>query len=177
MTTILVPTDGSNAAEKALGVAMDLAEAHKADIRLLHVLLTDKEPGELLRVADIAAGDALADRLAALAEGPDASRSVEDLMSNPNLPTHPVPADVLRQIGTRILERARRQVAARGLPAGVLDIADGPAAPAIAAAAETEGAEMIVMGMRGLRIIDAFTYGSVSQQVCGTVKCTCIAVH
>jgi len=57
MKTILVPTDGSVAAEKALDLALDLAEKHGAGIKLLHVLLQDKEPNELLRLPDLSAAE------------------------------------------------------------------------------------------------------------------------
>ena len=54
MKRILVAIDGSRAADKALEVGLDLAEQHQAEIRLLHVLLRDKEPTELLRLPDLA---------------------------------------------------------------------------------------------------------------------------
>ena len=54
MKTILVPIDGSDVSEKALEVALDLAEHHNAQVKLLHVLLRDKEPEELLRLPDLA---------------------------------------------------------------------------------------------------------------------------
>jgi nucleotide-binding universal stress UspA family protein len=177
MKTILVPTDGSAAAEKALQVAFDLAEARDGVVKIVHVLLSDKEPGELLRLPDIEADDALTARLTELAKGPERERSVEEIMRKPDMPARPVPEEVLREIGNRVLERARSQAEERGISASVLPAADGKAAPAISALAEEVNADMVVMGMRGLRSIDAFTYGSVSQQVCGTVSCTCIAVH
>jgi nucleotide-binding universal stress UspA family protein len=59
----------------------------------------------------------------------------------------------------------------------MLDLADGAAAPAIKSAAEATNADTIVMGTRGLRQIEAVTFGSVSQEVCRTVQCTCVAVH
>ena len=43
MKTILMPTDGSEPAVKALDVALDLACQHEANVRLMHVLLRDKE--------------------------------------------------------------------------------------------------------------------------------------
>lgn len=177
MKTILVPTDGSIAAEKALTVALDLAEKHSANIKLLHVLLREMEPDELLRLPELAANEDVARQLQDLAEGPKTPRSVEDIMAAPNTPARPAPDTLLHTIGAHILGRAGTQVRARGVPVEVLDIADGAAAPAIVAAAETQGVDTIVMGMRGLRQIEAATFGSASQEVCRTVKCTCIAVH
>ena len=49
--TILVPTDGSGHANKAIELASDIAEKYKARIVLLHVLPTGPLPEPLLRMA------------------------------------------------------------------------------------------------------------------------------
>lgn len=178
MKTILVPTDGSSAAEKALELALDLAEKHGAHLKLMHVLLRDKEPIDLLRLPQL--GDAEGDVVSALqtlAEAPEIPRSAEEQMRDPGAPDRPVPDALLQTIGTHVLNRASSRAGARGVPFELLDIADGAAALAIAAIADTEQVDTIVMGTRGLRQIEAMTFGSVSQQVCQTVGCTCVAVH
>jgi nucleotide-binding universal stress UspA family protein len=177
MKTILVPTDGSEAAEKALNVALDLAEKHIADIKLLHVLLRDKEPHELLRLPEFVPDEVMVSELQALANGPKTMRTAEELMAAPNLPDRPAPVALLRSIGRNVLGRAHTLAGERGIHAEVLDIVDGAAAPAISAAAISEDVDMVVMGMRGLRAIEAVTIGSVSQDVCRSVACTFIAVH
>ncbi len=178
MKTILVPTDGSVAAEKAIDLALDLAEKHGTSITLMHVLLRDKEPNELLRLPELAAANEdVVHALRALAETPKIQRSAQDLMSAPNAPDRPAPEELLRTLGAYVLDRASSRVRSRGVAVDVLDIADGAAAPAIAAAAKTQAADTIVMGMRGLRQIEAVAFGSVSQEVCRSVDCTCVAVH
>lgn len=178
MKTILVPTDGSAAAGKALDLALDLAEKHGAGIKLLHVLLRDKEPNELLRLPDLSAAEGdVAGALKTLEQSPETPRTAEELMSERNAPRRPSPESVLRIIGAHVLKRASAHAAGRDVKADVLDLADGEAAPAIKAAVEAENADTIVMGTRGLRQIEAVTFGSVSQEVCRTVACTCIAVH
>ena len=178
MQTILVPTDGSTNAEAALDVAMDLAEKHEGQIRLLHVLLRDKEPFELLRLPALAAaGDDVAVALQALAKAPMTPRSADDILAHPNQPERPVPEPLLRRIATHVLDQAARRAESRGLAAEVLAIADGGAAAAIVATARREGIETIVMGTRGLRQIESVAFGSVSQEICLTAPCTCIAVH
>jgi len=178
MKTILVPTDGSMAAEKALDLALDLAQKHDADVKLLHVLLRDKEPDELLRLPELseAEGDVVSE-LHACEHCPEAQRTVEELMGERNVPKRPAPESLLRQIGAHVLKRATAHAAERGVSAEMLELADGAAAPSIKAAAEATNADTIVMGTRGLRQIEAVTFGSVSQEVCRLVGCTCIAVH
>ncbi|HKF59989.1 MAG TPA: hypothetical protein VKB42_01425 [Dongiaceae bacterium] len=92
-----------------LEVALDLAEQHQAEIRLLHVLLRDKEPTELLRLPDLDhAKSNLAGELQQLAQAPAAARSASEIMSNPGFPDRPVPVGVLRKIGTYLLRRCRK---------------------------------------------------------------------
>jgi len=178
MKTILVPIDGSDVSEKALELALDLAERHHAQVKLLHVLLRDKEPEELLRLPDLpGTGADIAAELARLVEAPSARRSAEELMADPNLPNHPISEPLLRKIGAHVLRRGSARAAKRGVAAEVLDLADGTAAPAIVATAEAIGADTIVIGSRGLRHIEAFTFGSVSDEVRRTARCTCIAIH
>jgi nucleotide-binding universal stress UspA family protein len=178
MKTILVAIDGSDVSEKALEVALDLAERHKAQVKLLHVLLRDKEPEELLRLPDLpGTGADIAAELARLVEAPSTRRSAEELMADPNLPNHPISEPLLRKVGAHVLRRASARAARRGVAAEVLDLADGAAAPAIVATAEAIGADTIVIGSRGLRQIEAFTFGSVSEEVRRTARCTCIAIH
>jgi len=178
MRTILVPTDGSRPAEKALELALDLARQHGAAIKLMHVLLRDKEPNELMRLPELAAAGAdVVGELEQMLQGPEVPRSAEELMANRDAPSRPASETVLRAIGAHVLRRARKRARERGVAVEVLDLIDGAPAPAIASAAEAAGADAIVMGTRGLRQIEALAFGSVSQQVCRTVSCTCVAVH
>ncbi len=178
MKTILVPTDGSATADAALDVAIDLAEKHGSSIKLLHVLLRDKDAFDLLRLPDLPeAGPEIADTLGKLAEAPRVERLASDILAHPEAPDRPLPEELLRKIGAHVLKRAGGRAAARGVTAEALDVADGAAAPAIVAAAKRDGIDTIVIGMRGLRQIEAVTLGSVSQEVCQKAPCTCIAVH
>ena len=175
--TILMPTDGSAAAEKALKVALDLASARNAQIKLLHVLLRDKEPEELLRLPMLPDSGELATALREVASGPCVPHTVEELMAAGNVPDHPVPEALLRDIGGIILEHATAIATEHEVEVDALPLADGAAAAAIGKMATDQAADMIVMGMRGLRPSVAFAFGSVSQEVCGSVSCTCITVH
>lgn len=178
MKTLLVPTDGSPAAEKALDLAIDLAEKHGANIKVLHILLRDKEPDELLRLPELeAAGQGLAEKLAALADAPETPHSAEELMAERTVPDRPVSEALLRAIGEHVLSRASTRAELRGVRAEILPLCDGVPAQTIASAARNEAADTIVMGMRGLRQIEAVAFGSVSQEVCRLVDCTCVAVH
>ena len=178
MKRILVAVDGSRAADKALEVALDLAALYEAEIRLLHVLLRDKEPQELLRLPDLAhARNDLASELKRLSRCPAVARSAAEIMSDPSAPDRPIPVGILRKIGTHLLKRASVCAESRCVRAKALKLADGPVAQAITATAIAVQADTIVMGSRGLRLIDALGFGSASQEVFRSAPCTCIAVH
>lgn len=178
MQIILVPTDGSEWADKALDLALDLALQHGAAIKLLHVLLRDKEPQHLLRLPEInAVGEDVVSELHRLEHTPAEQHTAEEMMANPNAPSRPVSEDVLRKIGSHVLQRANQRATARGVSTELLDVVDGPIAPSIVAAANATGADAIVMGTRGLRQIEAMTFGSASSDVCRDAGCTCISVH
>ena len=178
MKTILVPFDGSKAAESALDVAVDLALQHGAGIRLLHVLLQDAEADELLDLPGVSgAGAALTEELKRLSHTPEPAHTLEQDMAAPCAPLHPAPTDLLRSIGGQVLAWAERRALERDAKAEALELAAGSPAEAILAAAQDVGADAIVMGTRGLKPIDAITVGSVSQKVCSKAACTCIMVH
>lgn len=166
------------AADKALGIALDLAQQHNASLALMHVLLHDKEPDELLRLPDLdAAGAEVVSSLNEIKDAPEPEHTAAELMGDPGAPNRPVNDDLLRKIGDHVLTRAKAQAAEQGIDAQKLEIQDGRPAEAIVAAAEAAGADTIVMGTRGLRMIEAMAFGSVSQEVCRTASCSCIAVH
>ena len=89
MKTILIPTDGSAAADKALDLALDLAECKGAKIKLFHVLLRDKEPDELLRLPGVAADKPVQAELQELLDAPATEWSPQQIMENPDRPVRP----------------------------------------------------------------------------------------
>ena len=178
MKTILIAMDGSKWGDKALEVGLDIAKLHRAEVKLLHVLLRDKEPAELLRLTDLAdAAPRILGQLERLTHRPSAERTAAEVMTDPNAPARPVPETLLRKIGAHLLKRGRARAGRRRIRAETLEIADGAPAPAITGAAMACQADMIIMGSRGLSLIDALGFGSTSQEVCRTAHCTCIAVH
>lgn len=177
MKTILTPTDGSAAADKALDLALDLAEFKGAKLKLFHVLLRDKEPEELLRLPGVAADEPVQVELQELINEPETVWSPQQVMDNPDRPLRPASKALLTAVGNDILARASTRAQARGVAADVLDIADDRTAQAIVKVATDLKADTIVMGMRGLGQIEEVTFGSVSHEVCRLAGCTCITVH
>ena len=175
---ILVATDGSDHAAKALDLASDLARLHDARLCLVHVLLRDKEPADLERLAEEdGLSRPLREALARLSEAPRKPdlpewRYVMDPASTPSQ----VPEDLLRSLGEEVLDLASKASRAKGVTNVSLDLEDGDAVERILAVARREGAGTIVMGHRGLRDIDAITLGSVSNKVSHDAACRVVMV-
>ena len=178
MKSILVSVDGSPYATRAMSIACDLAAQHQAGLKLLHVLMRDKDPSDLLNLslADRIEGPALAE-LEELAAAPSPELTAEDVMSHPNASGKTVPAHILEAAADAILKGAAAQAADRGLDCEILKPMDGEPADCIIASAKTGDVDAIVMGSRGVRMNDAMTMGSASQQVCNQAPCICIIVH
>jgi nucleotide-binding universal stress UspA family protein len=98
-------------------------------------------------------------------------------MADVQAPDRPVSPAILRKIGDHLLKRAKAQAARRRIPTEGLEIADGPVASLVVAAASATDSDIIVMGSRGLRMIESLSFGSTSLEVCRSAHCTCIAVH
>jgi nucleotide-binding universal stress UspA family protein len=170
---IIVPTDGSDHAAKALELAADLAGKYNAGIVILHVLLRDAEPGEMKALAGSGIGKETVAELDRLAELPLET----EVLTGAYAPLHVmVPHNVLEEVGKAIAEKARAAAAAKGVSDISVRLVSGDAAKQIVAAAEKENADMIVMGSRGFGDLKGLLVGSVSHKVSHLAPCTCVTV-
>ena len=145
--TILVPTDGSSHANKAVSLAGVLARALGAKIVLLHAL-----PDTIHE--NIPAGY----REFANAE-------------------HIQIGDVLYSVGEDILKRAAAQLHSQGVDTVTFALPRAPAAPAILNYAKEHPVDLIVIGCRGLSNLEGLMFGSVSYKVNHLASCNCLIVR
>jgi nucleotide-binding universal stress UspA family protein len=172
--TILVATDGSGHAKKAIDLAADIAGKYGARMVILHVLLrhTSKSDIETL-CKENAMSDALEKKFQEL------RKAFLEMVTTSYEAVHMpiiVPREMLIDVGNLILDNARKRAASKGVKDISAHIADGSPADVIIAAAEKENADMIVIGSRGLGNIAGLLMGSVSHKVSHLSKCTCVAV-
>ncbi|NNE82838.1 MAG: universal stress protein [Alphaproteobacteria bacterium] len=169
--TLIVPTDGSEHADKAVELAADLADKYKARLLILHSLLRGEPMVGLRSLCErlnapadlIAKLEAEAERTVALsyAEVPVALQMTEEFLD---------------AVGQLVCDRARAAAEKHGATDVDVKIVDGVPADAVLAAAKHENADMIVMGSRGLGRLEGFLLGAVSQRVNHLATCTCITV-
>ena len=169
--TVLVPIDGSDHANKAIGLAAELARKFKARIVIIHALLRDESVSDLISLCEnYYRTDELIKKLVE-AE----SLVVSAAAAGAYVPVS-VPKDLLEEVGALITSRAKQFAKDKGVSNIEEQVCEGSPADLILATAEHEGADVIVMGSRGLGHVKGMLMGSVSHKVNHLSKCTCITV-
>jgi len=171
LTTVLVPTDGSPHADKAVDLAADLAAKYGAKIVLLHVLLRGHMPEGLLRAAQV-------ENLGAKGSVPDNLVNMpQEIMARvEGKKGTQMPLETLQFIGKRVLAGAEQTCRDKGVQTVELAAEEGNPTEIILDYAKRMNADMIVMGSRGLTGLKGVLVGSVSSQVSHLASCTCVSV-
>ena len=143
---ILVATDGSDHARKAIELASDIAKRNHSSVYLMHVVHEPKVP-----------------------EG------VAELVKQEHIPESPSCVHI-QVLAERILGPAKRMLKGRGIGQVFPVMADGKPADKIIEFARNQGVDLIVMGTRGLSRLGRLFLGSISDQVRHLAPCTCITV-
>jgi len=170
--TIVVPTDGSEHADRAVEMAGEIAAKFDARVVVLQALLHHAGTTELKKICGkLGVGEDIIKTLNNL-ENAMFEASVEAYAPVPL----PVPAAILQKIGDRIAEKARQRLEEKGVGQVTTQVIDGKPAENIIAAAEHENADLIVMGRRGLGDIAGLLMGSVSHKVTHLAECACLTV-
>ena len=87
-----------------------------------------------------------------------------------------LPHQVRQVLGQRVLASAERTLREQGIRRITTTVLGGDPAPAILDHAREVGADMIVLGSRGLGDLKGLVMGSVSHQVASLAPCTCVTV-
>ena len=144
---ILVPYDGSTHAQVAVELAADLAARYGAGLHLIHVLLRGDVPSEIRALSDVEG-----DREPPIAIG---GGFVEASL----------PKEVLQDIAEKLLQRAQETAREHGAENVDATWFQGDPARVILEQAQETGADMIVMGSRGLSDLKGLLVGSVSHKI------------
>jgi nucleotide-binding universal stress UspA family protein len=148
ITKILVPVDGSPHADTAVEWASALSAKFDAPLLLLHVIA---RWGTELSPAEL--------------------RPLADVERTPVTEW-----DVLESLGRRIADAAAERARTRGATRIETTVELGDPAQTILEQAKTHGADLIVMGRRGLGPLPGLFLGSVSTKVLHLADCACLTV-
>lgn len=146
---ILHPTDGSPDAKKALDLACDLARDHRSRLIILHA---QRQHG-----------------LEVVPEGLKGFQELEHIRVTE--------ADLLRGSAKIIVNAAAEEARRRGLSDIDTLVVEGDTTRVILDTVKTKGADLIVMGSRGLGDLQGLLLGSVSHKVSHSAPCSCLIVR
>ena len=149
MKTILYATDGSLAAQKALGYAVDMVRPGAARLLILHV-----------------------QRRHGIHEVPAGMEDYEKLEH-----VRVTEADILRRASETLVNNAANDAGKLGAGDVTTLVREGDPAQVILTVAVEEGADTIVLGNRGHGDIASLLLGSVSHKVAHLAPCTCVIVR
>jgi nucleotide-binding universal stress UspA family protein len=153
MRCIVVTTDGSDGANRAVDFAADLAGKLSAELVLTHVIS--------------------ASTLASV--GTDLAHSAADLRV-PMRVENTSMSEVLTDAANDILAKAKARAEAKGARRVHAEIRAGQPAETILAVAKEHAADAIVLGKRGQGRLAGLLLGSVSQKVMTLASCPVIVI-
>ena len=168
MKTLVIATDGSAHADKALDVAAALAGKFGSKIVVVHVLMRGASFSSIYEAfktqglpTDV------------LDELPQPMPAVYGFVG----PVTPVVSVLeLATLGQRILDRAKATLEKSGIRGATFSMEDGDPPRAILDVAKRENADAIIMGHRGLGVLQEVIAGSVSTKIGHLAPCTVITV-
>jgi nucleotide-binding universal stress UspA family protein len=171
MQSILVAVDGSELSRKALGMAIDLAVQYDAKLSIVHVHLHGRPVDELSKMAEVEHMVSHASTNLQLGAGRPIPSTIAGVLE------HALDAtEVITGIGDFILASARDDANEAGLENVPTYSRDGDYADGILDTADESGADLIVMGQRGLGRFRQMILGSVSNKVVQNANCNVLIV-
>ena len=171
LQTIVAATDGSDHAAKSIELASDLAARYGARLVLLHALRREATTGQLRAAVEL-------DRLGAKArEELEMAERLVAMGSGAGLLAAPISEPTLKEIGDSILKQGEAIAKSRSVEDLELRLVDEDPARAILATAESEKADLIALGSRGLGEVAGLLAGSVSYKVNHAAPCTCLVAR
>ena len=171
---ILVATDGSDGAGKAVEMAAQAAQHFGAKLTVLHVLLHGGRAEEASRLAE---AEHLVRHVSSqtMPHVANVPATMVDLfrLAQSNEET----ARIISALGDRIAEDAAIRARELGAPDVSIQVQPGDYAEVILDVAKKVGADMIVIGSRGLGELKGLLVGSVSNKVAEHAKCSVLTVR
>ncbi|MCW8908225.1 MAG: universal stress protein [Sedimenticola sp.] len=169
---ILCPIDGSEHAERALALAIDLALKYNAALVLMHSLLRNADTSALQHFAEV---EGLAEKV-----HPEIKRlQTMEARLDANIPPSEedaISSRLLVNIGQHLLDDAKVDAREKGIREIVTLVVDGDPADRILRGIKEHEVDCVVMGSRGLSDLKGLFLGSVSHKVTNRAPCTVIAV-
>ncbi len=164
---VVVATDGSGNAQRAVTIGAKLASACGAHLTIVHVAATDLSLEDAENTPELP--PEIRNELKALRE------MVQGIEMSGIAPM-PAPQSAIEYIGNSVLDSAEKVAREGGAEDIACVLAYGSPAEEIVAEAEKVGSDLIVIGTRGLSEFGGLVMGSVSHKVIHLADCPCVTV-
>jgi len=169
---IAVATDGSPLAGKAVETAIGLARQCGSELTVFHVLMHGEPPESLKRMAEV-------EHL--VTTHPNVEVALHTLpgpviSARADVERHRLDHEIISTIGDMVIKQAKEKAVDAGLTTVSGEVLEGETSDEILAAAKRIGADLIVLGTRGLNPLKGLFVGSVSQKVSQRADCACLIV-
>ena len=173
---VLVALDGSDHAAAALDLASEIASRFAAELIAVHVVADRPLSAAERKLAEVEFHTEVARNFdpASLMEARDDLRPMSDRLAAQALETG---RRFRFALGERLLSDAADRARAQAVPSVRTVVHEGDPASAILAVAKDAGADLIVMGRRGLGDLAGLLLGSVSHKVTHLADCACLTVR
>lgn len=169
---ILIPTDGSDHADKAVDLAGDLASKYGARVHLLYVYSRSDEE----QIRRLAEGEHLETKSSGHPGGALFNMPQAVFADIAGVSDRGLPASIYDKVGDMILSHAESVLKEKGVSAIRKTCTDGDPTDRILTAVKEDNTDMVIMGSRGLSDLRGLVVGSVSHKVSNTAPCTCVLV-
>lgn len=170
---ILVATDGSSHANKALELAGNLAKIHEAGLVIVHVMQHGRVPDNIMRMVEnehlVPQSGQPGPRLA------ESARSLVAVMGK-SADEMDMSQRAFQAYGEHLLARSEHDAHTLGIKQVETLLEDGDPVDRILACANKHAVDLVIMGTRGLSDLKGMLMGSVSHKVIQLAPCTCISV-
>ena len=171
ISNIVIATDGSSSAQKALNTAIDLAEKYDAKLTLVHVLTHDHPSAEMRRMLEV---EHLDEPIPIQKNVSGGTSSAVGRLLKAGIDSKEYRAVTV--LGEQILNTASKKAKKAGVKDIEAVVRDGDYANSILEVADSIDADMIVVGRRGLSKLKGFVTGSVSHKVSQRANCSVLTV-
>ena len=169
---ILIATDGSNPARRAVTVASDLCAHTNAELIILHVLMHGKVPEGFSRMAKVEHLDVAGETQRAQLYNIPANMAATLSQMDKSL-------DETRYfdlLADKIIDDCRQLAKSKGAENVQSEVVSGDIAEKILQTAEEKNVDLIMMGARGLSDIKRLLLGSVTAKVMQLGDSPCLIV-
>lgn len=171
ISNIVIATDGSSSAQKALNMAIELAEKFDAKLTLVHVLTHDHPSSEMRRMFEV---EHLEEPIPIQNNKSSGISSAVGRLLKAGIDSKEYRA--VSVLGEQIVNTASKKAKKAGVKDIEAVVRDGDYANSILEVAGSIDADMIVVGRRGLSKLKGFVTGSVSHKVSQRANCSVLTV-